>query len=75
MSNDIKQVCARIMETASSLPPDTDRLTRYIFIEEICYAVLDSEYMEYPDGELEKHLRKFLEDMRRQLNINEADLA
>lgn len=74
MPNDLRQVGINILQTAASLPSDTDGLTRYLFVEEICYAVLDSEYMNYPDGELEKYLLQFLAKLRCDWNVDEAML-
>jgi len=71
----LSEVGARLEESASSLPPETTPLERYLFYEEISIAILDSEYMDYPEGALESYLTGYLSAKRSQLDISEGDLT
>ena len=75
MSNAFSMVRKRIAVLEESLPPDMDALDRYQQVEQICIAILDSEFMDHPEGELELYLLQFLTQLRRELNISDNSLS
>lgn len=76
MSNrKLAEVGARLEESQNNLPDDATPLERYLLYEELAIAILDSEYMDFPEGGLEFYLKVYLAEKRQQLSISEEDLA
>jgi hypothetical protein len=57
----------KTMET--SLGDCSTPLEKYQLYEELAIAILDGEYMEYPEGVLEAYLLEYLEGKRLELKI------
>jgi len=65
IEDDLKQLAIRIDTTARKLcgeNPTPQEL--YEAQEVLCIQILDSEYMDYPEGELESFLIGYLEEKR-----------
>ncbi len=68
---DISEVGARLEKAtmASSVDRHTP-IEKYLLYEEIAIAILDSEHMDYPEGELEAYLMAYLARKRLEFGLD-----
>ena len=68
----LAEVRARLEDAVAALPGEAatpqELYDRY---EMVAIEILDSEYLSYPEGELERYLREYLVERRRELGLDD----
>lgn len=75
MISELAEVGARLEKAVSKLAHEPDPVQRYLQLESLTIAVLDSESEQFEPGVLENYLRAYLALKRLELNVREHQLT
>ncbi len=63
------EVGARLEESVKRHSAGLTNQEMFDLYEQLCISILDSQWMDFPDGELESYLREFLARKEKELGL------